>query len=100
MKPKTLLNNEELESMERTAPAPKEAPKKKTGFTAEDIETKSPIVITGTEIGRVLNISAFTFRKWVKRGMFKDVRLLKRNKGDTYNYNKADFVEWLNKQFS
>ena len=96
MKPKTLLNDD-FEGMEREAPASE--PIKRKRYEVSDIETKSPLVITASEIVKVLNISAFTFRKWVERGQFEGIRLLKRNKGDTYLYNKADFVEWLNKQF-
>jgi hypothetical protein len=93
MKPKTLLNGD-FEGVERKAPAPE-----RKHFKLEDIETRSPLVITGGEIVKALNISAFTFRKWVERGTFDSIRLLKRQKGETYLYNKADFVEWLNEHF-
>ena len=89
MKPKTLLN-QNVKGEAVSSPAPK--------IKREEIhvETKNPLIITATEIVKLLNISHGTFTKWLREGRFEGVRMMKREKGANYKFCKADFEKWLN----
>lgn len=84
MKPKTLLN---LNS-EPVNQAPN------IQSYVSEIGTESTF-ITVPEIMNILQISKPTFLKWLNTGRFQGVRMLERNKGDSYRFLKADFEKWL-----
>lgn len=89
MKPKTLINTGIKPKAVKAPIAHKEL--------NLDIKTKNDFVINSEEIQKILGISSVTFNVWLKGGRFEGIRMLKRNKSDTYRFIKADFLEWLNK---